>query len=454
MMTEEANPGEEGRDDELDSLQAVIDAMQEELAKLRAGNAALEAQAAAAEGMVEALREPDPPTGEPEPPGGEPPVKPPLPPGSIFVDPRTGLPWYDGFGQAAKQMKQLEKMRGFPLGAAAAWTDYSKVAIGWEGLRGGPLDKPEILKGVFSREGAYNFHDSVRQLDRKALLIWIFPALPGELDNEYVTEVKAKKSKGKFKVGWKNPSVYRRLTDPKQDRFVTIRNWTDYGARLGFYIGLHGINPALFVLPLGWERSGNWYPWSNGPDIQSANLYWRIAVDSIRAGLRRTLPGGWEKVRFEDRYAGVTKFVDWDPLEHPVGNAHAGLIGCSIHGGLDSLGDPLGWHQEVHGGAMDKIGLDPVRQLAELQGVPWGADEWGIVSRDGDLHHPKDPNPRRGMQHVLNYFAQHARTLHHACFLYSSKYQILDRNWPGQAGYVENMHAIRKRLRQPQPAGG
>lgn len=363
----------------------------------------------------------------------------------MLLDPVSGLPHRSGFGQTL-EVQKLEKMRGARAGAFAAWCNHQSFAKTWAQLRGGPLGKPEARQGIFDRAGAGIYHtvNAQKLVHEKALRIWIIPLAPHEINNRGKI---GPGPDGKKTVLWPGAGIWAKLADPKQRRAEVVTNWTDFGQRWGHYLQRHGMAAELQVLVLGWENTGWWYPWSIGPDWRSYLAVWALAVDSIRAGLRKSGLPGWEKVRFEFRYAGETRFVPWHPTQVAPSNEHASILGCSLHGGTKSFGTAEGWREELMGTSSGKVGLEVVRQMAVNSGMKLGVDEWSVVRRENHHNgHPPDPAPKAAMINALRYLESNRRDVSHECYLQSYTFDLLQPGWPGRDGYLQWVSNARKRV--------
>ena len=248
-------------------------------------------------------------------------------------------------------------------------------------------------------------------------------------------------------VDWKHPKIWEELKDPQRRRDELVQSWTEHGHRLGLMLQEYGIPGELFVEVLGHEMTGWWYYWSVGPDLASYLEVYKVAVDSIRVGLRQTMPEGWDKVRFEARLAGESKFVPWHATEANPGKDHAAILGCSVHGARDSLGLEQFWQQELRG-TSSKIGLEVALEMARAGGQPLGLDEWGVVRitdpKKPNDPHPKDTNPAAAVTNVLTWVQNHAADISHECWLYSNKYSLLagqKEGWAGTKAYKRQIAA-------------
>lgn len=359
-------------------------------------------------------------------------------------DPVSGLPWRSGFGNCARQLLALERWRGRRAGAFAGWTAHGTVARTWDGLRGGPLGKYDKMEGVFTPDGAYNIHAAPALMDKRAVLIWVFPWLPGNDDN----------SRAKGTGPWRNPGVWARYNGPDsafyEDQFV------DVGARLGLKLHQWDWPPENFVVDLGHESTGSWYAWSIGPDHANARDCWRRAVDAMRVGLARTFPGAESKVRFQFRYAGLMATDGrWGMTDVWPGRDWSATLGISAHGGNQSWGVEKNWQTEVSGGGQhNAAGLARGFQLALAEGIQVGLTEWGVV-REGKLPgHPTDSAPGPAMARFLEFVRANAGMIAWECFLHSSAYWLLDSDkaWPGGKVYLEQIRAAAEGV--PPPKAG
>lgn len=348
-------------------------------------------------------------------------------------DPVSGYPYRRGFGQAADVLVDLEKWCGRRCGAFAAWTNYPAVlGRDWQGLRGGPAGKYDQMEGVFSPEGAYHLHKAVPLLDRRCLVVWVFPLLPA---------AEANTRKGGA-AAFSNPYVWQRYAGPQRDDWKGY--WTDVGARIGVLLNRWPWLVGQLALDLAWEMVGRWYPWSVGPDAANFVVCYRRAVDAIRAGIEITCRGAGDKLMVNFRYAGELDNggAGWGIEEVYPGDDWCTTIGLSGHSSGDFWSTDAGWRIEMQGDAK-RLGFERVLGFAKSRRKKLGQTEWAVV-RNADAKetdHPADPKADIAVGRYLDRLRADAALIAWECWLYSSKFALLGGDWPGGKAYLQRMKA-------------
>ena len=127
------------------------------------------------------------------------------------------------------------------------------------------------------------------------------------------------------------------------------------------------------ILRLGWEFSGDWYPWSVESNSQARAFagYWRQIVKTMRA-VSPQLQFDWNPAQ------------GWRPfkigLAYP-GSAFVDFIGMDVYdqGWESNYSDPVArWKDTVHG----EGGLVWQRSFARAKKKPMSFPEWGLVWRE------------------------------------------------------------------------
>lgn len=129
------------------------------------------------------------------------------------------------------------------------------------------------------------------------------------------------------------------------------------------------------TIRLGWEFTGDWYPWYAGRDPQSFVVYWRHVVDTMRS-----VPGS--AFTFDWNIALGTVREDGTPfpaeLAYP-GDAWVDYVGADTYDavwGAHDLTPEQRWDRIVN----QDHGLAWVRDFAAAQGKPVSVPEWGLWS--------------------------------------------------------------------------
>lgn len=351
-------------------------------------------------------------------------------------DPISGLLWPSGLGNAAEQIEAFERWRGAPCGVFAGWTNIRDATQTWEGFMGGPKGRYEELGPLFSKKGAYNINQAARILPAHVPLVWIFPLLPAEAGNH---------GKG---GKWRNPGVWRRLTDPNGDLELWKEAWLNIGARLVVWAEKAGRPYDGLTLDIGWELTGNWYPWSIGPDIEGFKPAWRAAVDSLRAGLRQMAPDAERAVKIGWRVAG-SRITD---NQHHIDRIYPGddwvdVIGRSLHEG--PKGDwhtAEGWQRELDGDKGRLDGLQTVLDFARSRGKKFAVYEWNITWKEHDPDFPPSKDPAAAMANIFSFFRANAADLAGECYLHNRNTRLIDNDadWAGAAEYRRQIGLSRR----------
>ncbi|MEK0082112.1 hypothetical protein [Benzoatithermus flavus] len=351
-------------------------------------------------------------------------------------DPISGLLWPSGLGNAADEIEAFERWRKAPCGVFAGWTNIQKAAQTWDDFMGGPKGRYEELGALFSKLGAYNINKAAQVLPKQVPLVWIFPLLPQEAGNS---------GKG---GQWKNPGIWRRLTDPNGDLALWKDVWFNIGARLVVWLDQHGRAYDTLTMDIGWELTGNWYPWSIGPDVDGFKPAWRTAIDSLRAGLRHMSAKAEHAVKIGWRVAGsrITDNQHHIDRVYP-GDAWVDVIGRSLHEGpKGQWGRAEGWKRELDGDGGRLDGLEMVLAFARSQGKKFGVFEWNLAWKQGDPAFPPSEDPAGAMANIFAFFRANATEIAGECYLHNRNTRLIDNqdNWAGAAEYLRQI-ALSKR---------
>jgi hypothetical protein len=327
-------------------------------------------------------------------------------------DPLSGQDWPSGFGQCAPDLVALQAWRNRPCGHYTAWTDFSRQATTWDAYRGGPAGQLDVTNAFFSPVGMSNFLQGVKTLDPLTPVTLVFPLVPTEVSN-------ARQA---------NPGQWAYLL---QNELAMLRQaYHETGFRLARLWARHDKPFDLLTLDLGHEQSGDWYPWSCGPDVRSFQELFRWAVDGLRRG---ACAFDWRasRLKIEFRVAGSNKtgaksleeLVPWDVVD---------VLGRSLH---EDPGKPwgteTGWRYEcLHQG----FGLEDALTACRLHRKPLALNEWA-VQRTALAERPASPDPAAAIARVHAFCAAHADLLHSECYLHSKTTRLVDGGWAGAEAY-------------------
>lgn len=157
-------------------------------------------------------------------------------------------------------------------------------------------------------------------------------------------------------------------------------DFNSYFQSLGKFLVAHDESNA--ILRLGWELSGNWFPWSAQSDPTAFAAYWRQIVDTMRA-----VPGQDFQFDWNGGSAGQT---GWDPTAAYPGNAYVDYISADVYDWSPeyySNNDPTPaevqefWNNTVLNGT---DGLNWTATFAEQNDKPMALPEWGLMYRPDD----------------------------------------------------------------------
>jgi hypothetical protein len=191
--------------------------------------------------------------------------------------PVSGLPWWSGVswrtpGTLAEFVAGPRAGRGVDLVQMFAPVQQG-LAHSWDMLAGGAGDDPGTHDGALTctRGGKQGWH------------IWANPALRA-LPIAYALRIVPEGPESNADA--KNPKVWEDIASGKRDDV-----WLRLGNRFAWNDRMFG-RTAPLILELGWEMSGDWYPWSlcgligEQPAHELFPEAWARIVTGIRRGYR------------------------------------------------------------------------------------------------------------------------------------------------------------------------
>lgn len=158
-----------------------------------------------------------------------------------------------------------------------------------------------------------------------------------------------------------------------------------------------GRNPNTIYFRLGWEMSGDWYPWAVGDKIPQYKTSWGIAADIIRS----RIPGAvmsWEPAR---RKGGTGRNVDIEDLCPAASKITT--VGRSLHDSGPFTIDDATWNLQLNGNSQN-YGLNHVAALATSLGKKLGFSEWSPQVTDCDATHLASPNGALFISKTYDFF--------------------------------------------------
>lgn len=149
-----------------------------------------------------------------------------------------------------------------------------------------------------------------------------------------------------------------------------------------------GRNPNSIIWSLGWEFTGNWYPWAIGSKLAQYKIYFGLVVDEIRSVIPQARID-WPPAR--TRGAGNNTLANLAPDPSKFN-----FISRSAHdGGTGGFADPAkpsAWNAQLNGSTGD-IGLAEVAALARTLGKKICLSEWASQWADSGDDHGPAPHP-------------------------------------------------------------
>ncbi len=177
----------------------------------------------------------------------------------------------------------------------------------------------------------------------------------------------------------KNTGVWDRFAQGEFDnRYVKL------GQNLKKIAAQYGRDPKYFVIRLGWEMNGDWYPWSVCNKTNEFKQSWARATRI----LRQEIPG--VVIDFSPNHGSGGNNPMIASILPPIDTFD--VISMSHHDGLPFVQDESSWNLHLNG-ASDRDGLQPILNLAVEKGKKFALTEWGTSMEKCDSTWVKTPKP-------------------------------------------------------------